>query len=188
MNQNKPSNTLAIIGLVLAIIAILFSFIPCLGTLAFIPGIIGLILSVIAFLKAKDNGDPKGMAIGGIVVSILACAISAFQIYAIGNMASGGKEYTDCVELETDYKATEQEIKTLTKEMENDNASFSSITKITKLGIKIAHYRQQATNLDCDIIIEDFNPGSIEGGGESEIEEDGHAEGESGSNEEEQGN
>jgi len=192
MDTNKPSNTLAIIGLVLGVIAILFSFIPCVGTLAFVPGIIGLIIGVVALLKARDNGHPQGLAIGVIVVSVIACAISAFQIFALGNMASDMKsemkEYTNCEELKVDYEKAKEEMATLTKEMEDDNASFSSISKMTKLGVRMGNIRGQGEKLECDIDFDDFDPSEMNTSEEAAEEGAGEAEGEGESIEEEQGN
>ncbi len=187
MNTNKPSNTLAIIGLVLGIIAILFSFIPCVGTLAFVPGVVGLILGVVALMKAKDNGHPTGLSIGVIVVSVIACAISAFQIFALGNMASNikseMKEYTNCETLKTDYEKVQKEMTTLGKEMEDDNASFSGIGKMTKLGVKMGHIQSEAKKLECDINFEEFNSSEM-----TETEGENETEGEEESFEEEKGN
>lgn len=197
MSNNQPSNTLAIIGLVLGIIAILFSFVPCLGTLAFLPGLAGLILGVISFLKAKDNGHPQGMSIAVIVVSIIACAISAFQMYALGNLASDMqgdvKEYTSCEELKVDYEKIQKEMATLTEEMEGDSPSFSGISKITKLGFKLGNIQKASEKLGCDIDMQDFDPTKIDkGDGESESESVGEGEDETKSEaesvEEEQGN
>lgn len=186
MDTNKPSNTLAIIGLVLGSIAIVFSFIPCVGTLAFIPGIVGVILGVIAFLKAKDNGHPRGLSITAIAISLVACAISVFQIYAFGNMTSemksNLKEYTNCVELVTDFKNVQNEMKVLTQEMEENNASFSNISKIAKLGFKLENIQEQSEKLGCDVDIDDIDlegeEASEEAGeepieGAEEVEEEG---------------
>jgi hypothetical protein len=191
MNTNQPSNTLAIIGLILGIIAIIFAFIPCIGTLAFIPGVIGLILGVISYMKAKDEGHPKGMPIGVIVVSLVACAISAFQIFTIGTMASGMKsemkDYTTCDEVKVDYENVKKEMEALTKEMENDNASFSAIRTMTSLGMKLGHIQGEAERLECDIEMEGFEPAKIN---EKDADEGNKAEGdnETKSVEEEQGN
>ena len=187
MNANKPSNTLEIIGLILGIIAIIGSFIPCLGTLAFIPGLIGLILGVIGFLKAKDNGYPKGMAIAVIAVSLIACAISVFQIVAIGNMASDiqadMKEYESCEQLKVDYDKVKKDMAELTKEMEGDSPGLSSITKMAKLGSQIGHMKNQSEKLDCGFEMEDFDPSDFEPE-ESSEEGQGEAEGEAQSSEE----
>ena len=134
-------------------------------------------------MKAKDNGHPQGLSIAAIVVSLLACAISVFQIFALKNMAtdmkSDLKEYTTCADLEADYKIAQSEMKAITKEMENDNASFSNITKIAKLGFKLESFQKQSEKLGCNIDIEDFDneeevEGTIEEGATEEV---GEAEG-----------
>ena len=177
MNSKRPNNTLAVIGLVLGILALVFSVFPCLGMLAFIPGIIGLILGVIALLQAKDNGDPKGMAIAVLVVSGLACAVSGFQMAALGNMASGMKpdmkEYASCDEVSKAYDSTKLEMETLTKEMEEGSPSFASIKKITKLGITLGHIQEESRRLECDMEFDDFDPSVI-----NEAKEEGESEGE----------
>ena len=150
--NNKPSNTLAIIGLVIAIIALILSFIPCVGTIAFIPGLIGLILGVIAFVKAKDNGHPKGMPIAVIVISLISCILSVVQYYTLKNMAPETKEYTNCEELVRDYNASQSELKAITEEMEKDDSkAFANIGKVAKLGVKIGNMQEQAEELGCDL-------------------------------------
>jgi len=164
--SNKSSSTLEIIGLILGIIAILFAFIPCLGSLAFIPGLIGLILGVIAFVKAKDDGNPKGMSIAVIAVSIIACLISVFQIFLFGNMASDikgeMKTYETCEELEADYKKTSAELKQVNKEMQSDSPSFGAIKSIARLSTAIGNMKEQAIDMDCDIEIENFDPSDFD--------------------------
>ena len=75
--------TFAIIALVLGIIALLFSFIPCLGMYAIFPGVIGLALGVVALLQAGKINAPKGMAIAGIVCATLGSAVAGFQYYQL---------------------------------------------------------------------------------------------------------
>ena len=162
MSSNQPSNTRAIIGLVLAILAIIFSFIPCIGSIAFIPGVIGLILGGISLMKAKDDGHPQGLSITVLVISILACAISAYQIYTFSKLTSGVKEemkeYTNCKDIELDYRKVESDMAALTEEMEKDNASFASIGQMTKLGMKLGHIQKSSEELGCDINFDDFDP------------------------------
>lgn len=182
--MNKPSNTLAIIGLVLGIIAILFSFIPCVGTIAFLPGIVGAILGVIAYLKAKDNGHPKGLSLAVIIVSLVACAISFFQMFALKNLAEDMKDdkkiYLSCEDLSADYEIVKSEMKTLTKEMENDSPSLSNITKVAKLGFKLDNIQKQSDKLGCNINVEDFDVSE-----KDEMEDTSNSDGEK-SNQEEQ--
>ena len=86
---------LGIAGLVLGILAAVFSFIPCLGMYAFFPGVVGLVLSVISIMQASKANSPKGMAIAGLVCSLLGCAIAGWQYSKI---SSGLDEMKDSIE------------------------------------------------------------------------------------------
>lgn len=89
MEQNTTQTTppandgkgLGTAGLIVGIIAVFFSFVPCLGMWAIIPAIVGVILSAMAISQANKAGTPKGMAIGGLVCSIVAIAIAAYWIF-----------------------------------------------------------------------------------------------------------
>lgn len=73
---NKPSNNQAIIGLILGVSAIFFFWIPVVPVIA---SVIGIVLSIIG-IKGADNGKSgKGIAIGGLVCSILALSISGLM-------------------------------------------------------------------------------------------------------------
>lgn len=79
--QNSNSNagkTLGITGMILGIITVIVSFIPCLGMYALIPGIVGLILSIISINQANKAGASKGMAIAGLICSVIGCAIAGW--------------------------------------------------------------------------------------------------------------
>ena len=71
--ENKQSNSLAIVGLVLGIISIVFPWIPYLGYVALPAGIVGIVLSA----KGRKIGTGKGMATAGLVLSIKSLSICA---------------------------------------------------------------------------------------------------------------
>lgn len=88
MEQNSTTNPnagkgLGIAGLIVGIVALLFSFIPCLGMWAIVPAIVGLIMSAISMKQAGAAGAPKGMAIGGLICSILGLLIALYWIYLL---------------------------------------------------------------------------------------------------------
>jgi len=67
------SNGLAIAGMVLGIVGFVLAFIPCAGwLLAIVMGITGAVLSGIGLASANKLQSGKGMAIAGLVLSILA--------------------------------------------------------------------------------------------------------------------
>ncbi|MES2681342.1 MAG: hypothetical protein V4635_15715 [Bacteroidota bacterium] len=83
---------LGIAGLVLGILAAIISFIPCLGTFALIPGIIGIILSAISMVQANKAAASKGIAIAGLICSIVGCCLAGYQMYVIKTMSTKGME------------------------------------------------------------------------------------------------
>jgi hypothetical protein len=80
-NSNAGKN-MGVAGLVVGIIAAVFSFIPCLGMWAIVPGIVGLILSAISMKQAGPTGS-KGMAIGGLICSVIAILIACYWLYLV---------------------------------------------------------------------------------------------------------
>ena len=105
--EEKKSNAgqgLGIAGLILGIIALIISFIPCLGMYAVIPGVIAIVLSAIAFSQAKKADAAKGLIIAALVVSILGTAIAVFQGFVFKKGLSTVK---DAVEM-MDAKSMEE--------------------------------------------------------------------------------
>jgi hypothetical protein len=70
MPQGDIGKPLAIGGMVCGIVSLVFNFF--LAPLALILAIVGLVLSVMAMGKLKAAGQPAGMAIAGLVCSIVA--------------------------------------------------------------------------------------------------------------------
>lgn len=81
--DRKPSNGFAIASLILGILSILFSCCYGFGIFLSIPGIILAIVS-----KKSSGGKLSGMAIGGLVCSILGTLIAVFMIAAIVKLFS----------------------------------------------------------------------------------------------------
>jgi hypothetical protein len=87
MEQNTTSGSTAgkgmgVAGLVVGIVAVILSFVPCLGMWAIVPGIVGVILSSIS-MKQVGPGGSKGMAIGGLICSVIAIVIAAYWLYLL---------------------------------------------------------------------------------------------------------
>jgi hypothetical protein len=80
---------MAVAGLVLGIVSFVISFIPCVGLLAILPAILGIIFSIIGISKAKTTGQGKGMAIAGLILSILAIAwVPIYILLIVGGAAA----------------------------------------------------------------------------------------------------
>ena len=76
-NGKVPGQGLAIVGLVLGILALVFIFIPFFQWVGIIFGIAGIILSAIA----KKQGA-SGMAAAGLICSIIAVALCLITFLA----------------------------------------------------------------------------------------------------------
>jgi hypothetical protein len=85
----QAGKTLGIIGLVLGILALVFSFVPCLGMYAIFPAVLGLGAGIGGFLQANKVAAPKSMAIAAIVLSIAATGMAAYQ-YTLAQKAKKG--------------------------------------------------------------------------------------------------
>ena len=79
-SQGNPK-LFAILGLVIGILSLLFSLIPCIGYYAMIPSIMALLLSGVGFyLQKKENGR-QSLPISGIIISAIALTASIYQYY-----------------------------------------------------------------------------------------------------------
>lgn len=77
--QTKRSNGYAITGLILGLVAMLFT-ITLLGIILAIPiGIIGLIFSLIAYSKRRESGG-AAMAVWGIILNGIPTLIAAVSV------------------------------------------------------------------------------------------------------------
>ena len=83
---------LGIAGMILGIIAIIVSFVPCFGWWAIVLAVVGLVLSAISMTQAKKAGASKGMAIAGLICSILAIIIGTIWIFIIAKAVTEGGE------------------------------------------------------------------------------------------------
>jgi ABC-type enterochelin transport system permease subunit len=70
-----------IIGLVLAILSLLFSMIPCVGFYAIIPSSIAVIFCLIAFIYARQKKEKNAVPLSGLIIGVVAISIGIFQYY-----------------------------------------------------------------------------------------------------------
>jgi hypothetical protein len=72
----QPSNGMGVTSLVLGIVGLLFSFVPVIGVIAWPLVILGTIFGGVGISKANQvPGMPKGMAVAGLVCSLVGLAI-----------------------------------------------------------------------------------------------------------------
>jgi len=96
--NQKQLNAMAIVGLILGILGIILSFVPCIGVWAIVPGVLGIIFSALGMKKVEGKGmallkqslaTSGTEAIAGLVLSIIALLIGIYQWYALSNIKFG---------------------------------------------------------------------------------------------------
>ena len=100
MEEQKTSagQGLGVAGLVIGILAVILAFIPCIGWIAIIPGVIALALSLVAFSQANKGNGGKGVIIGALVVSIIAISVGIIQIILVAAVATEGSNILNKIE------------------------------------------------------------------------------------------
>lgn len=89
------STGMAILGLVLAILALLIAFVPLLGLLAVLLAVPAAIVSLVALIIALARKAPSGLSIGALLVSLVAAGVSGSQfaaLWKVGEKAQEGME------------------------------------------------------------------------------------------------
>lgn len=87
INSNAGQG-LGIAGIVLGILALFVAFIPCVGLIALIPGITGIILSSIGLVQANRNNGARGLNLGALIVSIIGTLVAALWVILFVGLAS----------------------------------------------------------------------------------------------------
>ncbi len=148
--QNKAS-TLSILGIVFGGLGLLVSFIPCLGTLAIFPAILGLILSIPGFRQDRRNGASKTAGIVGIVCSSIGILVSGGQMLFFKKVGSEAAkeiniEYDSCDKILAAFETTIKELNEIKKD---ENPEFSDMSKLIKLTTKVAKLGKRSEELQC---------------------------------------
>lgn len=102
---------MAVASLVLGIISIIIGFIPFCGTIAFVPAVVGLVLGIVALVKAKkpvevvEGVEPpkskKGLSIAGIILSGIAVVVILFwNVVMVGLLGAAASAVGEAVESE----------------------------------------------------------------------------------------
>lgn len=131
MEDNIRSNAgqgLGIAGLVLGIIALIISFIPCLGAWAMIPGIVAIVFSAIGYSQASKENASKGIIIAALVLSILGTSIAAWQIYMLQNASTQIEKFGKEIQKSIDEELDDEDMKDLEKAMEELEGQIEEIT------------------------------------------------------------
>lgn len=77
---STAGQVMGIIGIVLGVISLIVAFIPCVGVVAFIPGTLAVIFSIISIVQATKGYGSKGLGIGALIVSLVAILLAALWL------------------------------------------------------------------------------------------------------------
>jgi hypothetical protein len=83
MNETKnlsAGSGLGTAGLILGILSIPFGVIPCTFLFALIMGILGIILSSVAYSQARQSGGQTGLIIAALIISIMGTSFSLLRM------------------------------------------------------------------------------------------------------------
>ena len=88
IRSSNAGQGFGVAGFVIGIIALILSFIPCLGMYAVLPGVIAIIFSAVGYSQASTANAPKGMIIAALVISILGTSVASWQFVTIRRAAT----------------------------------------------------------------------------------------------------
>lgn len=96
----KPTSRLSLVCLLFGILSIPAALLPFYGIIA---AMISIIVGIIALIRAHRSGTPRGYALGGLALSILAMGVAIFFTSAAVKATEGcetlrGDELRACVE------------------------------------------------------------------------------------------
>jgi len=123
MSEEKTNagQGLGIAGFVLGLIALIISFIPCLGMYALVPGIPAIVLSAIGLSQANKGNGAKGLIIAAIVISIIGTIIAGVWGVIAITATSATESYVDALENFDD------EFKNAMEDIEEDGTLDASV-------------------------------------------------------------
>ena len=117
--KNNAGQNLGIAALITAIITFVLAVIPCIGIIAFIPGVIAIILAAVGISQASKNNAQKGLPIAGLVIGIVATLISFSWIFVAGKLTHGAGNWENKIQ---DIVNEVQD--NVIKEVGNDNVNI----------------------------------------------------------------
>lgn len=84
----KNGSTAGTVSLICGILALLLAFVPCVGMMAIPVEAIALVFGIISIVKAGETKSPVGMAVAGLITSVIALMLSIAWIVVIGRTVS----------------------------------------------------------------------------------------------------
>lgn len=148
--QNR-TNGVSVGGMVIGIVSLLLSFIPCVGILGGALAVVGLILSLIGYRSAKDQGGPTTMGIVGMVLSAIAIIVAIAWGTLIAKASSDISEPLNVESCDELLEEMEKETKQMNdiKELGED-ADLSVLSTVMKSTQRIIKIQNTAREMECD--------------------------------------
>lgn len=129
VSQRPESGTvtaLAVISIIFGTIALLGSFIPCLGALAIWIAIPAALCGAGATYLAKTKGCSIGLPVAAFIVSVLAIIISSVQIMALSSIGKAALDHAE--ELEKAARVTNSQLEEDQRErLSGESESLESV-------------------------------------------------------------
>ena len=104
----QGSNGLAVAGFVLGILGFLGSFIPIVNIGAIVLALIGAVLAAVGLARSKSVRAGKGLAVAGLVLSVLAVIIAIIIDVAVGSAVDKAVEDTTSTTVKTPSSTHDQ--------------------------------------------------------------------------------
>jgi len=117
--KNNAGQNLGIAALITAIITFVLAVIPCIGLIAFIPGVIAIILAGVGISQASKNNAPKGIPVAGLVIGIVATLISISWIFVASQFADGVDKWPN--KIQNIFDEVQDNV---IRDLENDNVNI----------------------------------------------------------------
>lgn len=117
--EEKTRNSgqgLGVAALILGIISFIVALIPCVGILAVFTAIVSVVLGAIGLSQANRNDSPKGLAIGGLILGVVALLVAVLWLAFFANVADRAPYFEE---------KFEDVIKDLEDEFEDGNFSIT---------------------------------------------------------------
>ncbi|MFA5648856.1 MAG: hypothetical protein WC951_11180 [Bacteroidales bacterium] len=140
--KSTEGQVAGIIGIVMGIISLIAAFIPCVGIVAFVPGGIAIVFSIISIVQANRGNGAKTLGIVSLVISSIAIVIAAAWLMLFSGITTiANKAINNPEQLEL----LENELRDIFKDLDNQTHEIDETSKT-----KIDTLESQLRNLESD--------------------------------------
>ncbi len=122
----RQSNGIATAGLVVGVIGAVLSFIPVVGTVAWVLAPIGLVLSVVGLVRSGRARNGRGSSIAGIVLSLVALLLCILYTAVFTSAVANVAQQTAAVHQVTYEVSTAKSSKITATYSQSQNADLAS--------------------------------------------------------------